>query len=93
MHVANFPLHRDLAGFDFEGTAVDSKLIHTLAQISFTDAGQNAVFVGRQGTGNTRLATAIGVTGITGHGKRVRFYSTVDRVNLLEQEKVQGKAG
>jgi DNA replication protein DnaC len=27
------------------------------------------------------------------HAKRVRFYSTVDLVNALEQEKVQGKAG
>ena len=30
--------------------------------------------------------------GITQHGKRVRFYSTVDLVNALEQEKAQGKA-
>ncbi len=42
MHAARFPVHRDLAGFDFE---------------------------------------------------RVRFYWTVDRVNALEQEKAQGKAG
>jgi hypothetical protein len=27
------------------------------------------------------------------HGKRVRFFSTVDLVNLLEQEKAAGKAG
>jgi DNA replication protein DnaC len=33
------------------------------------------------------------VAGITRHGKRVRFYSTVDLVNALEQEKAQGKAG
>jgi hypothetical protein len=45
------------------------------------------------GTGKTHLATAIGVSGITRHGKRVRFYSTVDLVNALEQEKAQGKAG
>ena len=45
------------------------------------------------GTGKTHLATAIGVAGITRHGKRVRFYSTVDLVNALEQEKAQGRAG
>ena len=39
------------------------------------------------------MATAIGVAGITRHGSRVRFYSTVDLVNALEQEKAQGKAG
>ncbi len=30
---------------------------------------------------------------ITRQGKRVRFYSTVDLINALEQEKAQGKAG
>jgi hypothetical protein len=44
-------------------------------------------------TGKTHLATALGVSGITRHNKRVRFYSTVDLVNLLEQEKASGKAG
>ena len=34
-----------------------------------------------------------GVKAITEHGKRVRFYSTVDLVNLLEQEKANGKSG
>ena len=51
------------------------------------------VFIGGTGTGKTHLATALGVSGITQHGKRVRFYSTVDLVNLLEQEKAAGKAG
>ena len=35
----------------------------------------------------------MGVNGITRHGRRVRFFSTVDLVNALEQEKAQGKAG
>jgi len=39
------------------------------------------------------LATALGISGIASHGKRVRFYSVVDLVNVLEQEKAQGKAG
>ena len=51
------------------------------------------MLVGGPGTGKTHLATAIGVAGITRHGRRVRFYSTVDLVNALEQEKAQGKAG
>jgi len=90
---AKFPLHRDLAGFDFDVSPVDRKLIGQLATLDFTDQAHNVVFVGGTGTGKTHLATAIGVSGITRHGKRVRFYSTVDLVNLLEQEKVQGKAG
>ena len=40
------------------------------------------------------LATiALGVAGITRHSRRVRFFSTVDLVNALEQEKATGKAG
>lgn len=35
----------------------------------------------------SHLATAVGVAGITQHGKRVRLYLTVDVVNALEQEK------
>ena len=93
MHAAKFPMHRDLAGFDFEGSPVDRKLIHTLAEMAFTEAGHNVVLVGGPGTGKTHLATAIGVSGITKVAKRVRFYSTVDLVNALEQEKCQGKAG
>jgi DNA replication protein DnaC len=93
MTAAKFPVHRDLAGFDFEASKVDAKLIHQLANMSFTEGAHNAVLVGGPGTGKTHLATAIGVSGITRHGSRVRFYSTVDLVNALEQEKAQGKAG
>jgi DNA replication protein DnaC len=93
MHAARFPIHRDLAGFDFEQSKVDKALIKELATLAFTDAAHNVVFIGGTGTGKTHLATALGVAGITQQGKRVRFYSTVDLVNLLEQEKAQGKAG
>jgi DNA replication protein DnaC len=93
MKSARFPLHRDLAGFDFEGTSVDQTLIKQLADLSFAEQAHNAVLIGGPGTGKTHLAIALGVAGITQHGRRVRFYSTVDLVNALEQEKAQGKAG
>jgi DNA replication protein DnaC len=93
MKAAKFPLHRDLAGFDFEATKVDQKLVKQLCTLDFTDTAQNAVLIGGPGTGKTHLATAIGVAGITAKGKRVRFYSTVDLVNELEKEKREGKAG
>lgn len=93
MHAARFPVHRDLAGFDFEQSKVDQKLIRQLADLSFAEEAQNVVFIGGTGTGKTHLATALGVSGITHHSKRVRFFSTVDLVNALEQEKAAGKAG
>ena len=43
--------------------------------------------------GKAHLATAIGVQAIEHHRKRVRFFSTVELVNALEQEKHQGKPG
>ena len=90
---ARFPVHRDLAGFNFEVSQVDRALVHKLADLSFTQDAQNVVLIGGPGTGKTHLATALGISGLTQHGKKVRFYSTVDLVNALEQEKAQGKAG
>ena len=93
MKAAKFPIHRDLAGFDFASSEVDETLVSKLATLEFADTAQNVVFIGGPGTGKTHLATAIGVAGITLRGLRVRFYSTVDLVNALEAEKAQGKAG
>ena len=56
MHTARFPIHRDLASFDFASAKVDEAIIQQ-------------------------------------HGKRVRFYSTVELVNTLELEKATGKQG
>jgi DNA replication protein DnaC len=93
MNAAKFPVHRDLAGFDFDASSADQPLIKELATMSFTETAQNAVFIGGPGTGKTHLATAIAVSGIALQGKRVRFYSTVDLVNVLEREMRDGKAG
>ena len=93
MSAARFPIHRSLADFDFSQSRVDESLIHQLATFDFTDAAQNVVLVGGTGTGKTHLATALGVAAIQQHGLRVRFYSTVDLVNMLEQEKAAGKQG
>lgn len=93
LHSAKFPVHRDLAGFDFAQSKVDQSLIEELAKLEFTEQAHNVVLIGGTGTGKTHLATALGISGITRYNKRVRFYSTVDLVNLLEQEKAAGKAG
>lgn len=93
MQSAKFPVHRDLAGFEFDQSKVERGLIDELAGMAFTEQAHNVVLIGGTGTGKTHLATALGIAGITQHGKRVRFYSTADLVNLLEQEKAAGKAG
>jgi len=93
MNAAKFPCHRDLAGFEFEVSPVDRTLIGQLSNLSFTEAAQNIVFVGGPGTGKSHLATALGVKAINEYGKRVRFFSTLELTNTLEQEKAAGKQG
>ncbi|MBV8047193.1 MAG: IS21-like element helper ATPase IstB [Paludibacterium sp.] len=93
LNAARFPVHRDLTGFDFSQSKVDEALISRLSGMEFTEQAHNVVLIGGTGTGKTHLATALGVAGIAQHGKRVRFFSTVDLVNALEQEKVAGKSG
>lgn len=93
MHVARFPIHRDLAGFDFDQAKVDRRQITSFATTTFTEQAENIVLIGGTGTGKTHLATAIGIEAVTRHNKRVRFYSTVELVTTLEQEKASGRAG
>ena len=45
MNAAKFPVHRDLAGFDFESSRIDRSLIEELSDLSFSEAAQNVVFV------------------------------------------------
>ncbi len=58
MATAKFPVHPDLAGFDFEVSPLDRKLVATLASCEFTAAAHNAVLVGGPGTGKSYALTA-----------------------------------
>ncbi|MDQ4419134.1 IS21-like element helper ATPase IstB [Sphingobium sp. DEHP117] len=93
LKVARFPAYRDLAGFDFASSEINEALVRQLHRCDFIDVADNVVLVGGPGTGKTHVATALGVQAIEHHRKRVRFFSTVELVNALEQEKAQGRAG
>ncbi|MDE8420543.1 IS21-like element ISRsp3 family helper ATPase IstB, partial [Klebsiella pneumoniae] len=51
------------------------------------------VLIGGPGTGKSHIATALGVQAVEHHRKKIRFFSTVDLVNALEQEKAANRAG
>jgi len=93
MNVAKFQAHNDLAGFDFAASAVAEGQVRDLHRCEFHDEAENIVLIGGSGTDKTHLATAIAVQAVIHHHWRVRFLSTMDLVNALEQEKSSGKTG
>jgi DNA replication protein DnaC len=93
MKAARFPAYKDLSGFTFAASEINEALVHQLHRCEFMDGAENIVLIGGSGTGKSHVATALGVQAIEHHRKRVRFFSTVELVNALEQEKVVSKAG
>jgi DNA replication protein DnaC len=93
MKAARFPAYKDLSGFNFAASEVNEALVRQLHRCEFMDAAENVVLIGGPGTGKSHVATALGIQAIEHHRKRVRFFSTVELVNALEQEKAQNRAG
>ena len=90
---ARFPSYKDLTGFDFGSSEINEALVRQLHRGEFMDRADNAVLIGGPGTGKTHVATALAVHAVEHRRKKVRFFSTIDLVNALEQEKAHGKAG
>jgi DNA replication protein DnaC len=93
MKAARFPAYKDLSGFDFAASEINEATVRQLHRCEFMDGAQNVVLIGGPGTGKTHVATAIGIQAIEHHRRKVRFFSTIELVNTLEQEKAKGKAG
>src|SRR5688572_12342263 len=90
MHVARFPLHRDLAGFDFDQAKVDRRQISGFATTAFTEQAENLVLIGGTGTGKTHLATALGIEAVTRseeHTSELQSQSNLVCRLLLEKKK------
>jgi DNA replication protein DnaC len=93
MKAARFPAYKDLSGFDFAASEINEATLRQLHKCEFMDGAQNVVLIGGPGTGKTHAATALGVQSVEHHRRKVRFFSTIELVNALEQEKAKGKAG
>jgi DNA replication protein DnaC len=89
MKSARFPAYKDLTGFDFAASEINEATVRTLHRCEFMESTQNVVLIGGPGTGKTHVATALGIQAIEHHRRKVRFFSTIELVNALEQ----GKAG
>lgn len=90
--IAKFPVHKNLDTFSFSDSQVNEQLIKDLYTGSFLEEPRNIILIGGTGTGKTHLATAVAIQCIR-LGKRGRFFSVIDLVNKLEQEKLSGRTG
>jgi len=90
--VARFPIAKDLDKFQFTESSVNEQQVRDLYNGNFLEQARNLIFIGGTGTGKTHLSIAIASHCIKKE-KRGRFFSVIDLVNKLEQEREQGKAG
>ena len=93
MKAARFPAYKDLSGFTFADSEINEAMVRQLHRCEFLEDAHNVVLIGGPGTGKTHVATALGVQAVEHHRRKVRFFSTIELVNALEQEKAKGKAG
>jgi len=75
---ARFPVHGDLAAFDFPASRADETLVRELHGAAFSETARNIVLIGGPGTGKTDLATTIGIEALRAHGRRVQLFCTVE---------------
>ncbi len=93
LKAARFPAYKDLAGFDFAASEINEALVRQLHRGEFIDGVHNVVLIGGPGTGKDACRDRARGPGRRAPSKKVRYFSTIELVNTLEQEKAKGKAG
>jgi len=87
---ASFPNLKGLADFNPEEVTFPANVnLETLSTLDFIAKRQNVMMLGSVGTGKTHLAIALGIKACEA-GSNVRFYRTVDLVNLLLEKHQAG---
>jgi hypothetical protein len=93
LKAARFPTVRTLEAFDFAAAPTLNKpLVLELARCDFVERRENLLLVGGPGTGQTHLATALGVEAC-GRGKRVWFYRVTELVTQLMEAREERQLG
>jgi len=92
LHLAKFPVDKDLDTFTFGDSPVNETQVRSLYQGSFLPMRSNVLLIGGTGTGKTHLGIAI-ARHLIQKGKKGRYFNVVDLVNQLEHEKLSGRGG
>ena len=80
---ARFPVHKELADFDFSYVSSLSKQrVLDLTRSAYIDKAEPVILVGNPGLGKTHVATGLALAACR-QGHRVRFYTTAGLVNEL----------
>ena len=93
MKSARFSAYTDQSDFDFATSEINEASVRQLHRCKYRGGAQNVVQILGSGTGTTHVATASGLQDNEHHRRKVRFFSTIELVNALEQERAKGKAG
>jgi DNA replication protein DnaC len=80
---ARFPVHKELASFDFSCVSSPSKQrVLDLARGTYIDRAEPIILVGNPGLGKTHVATGLALAACR-QRRRVRFYTAAGLVNEL----------
>jgi DNA replication protein DnaC len=93
LKAARFPTAKALDSFDFAAApSVNRPMVLELMRCEFVERRENVLLIGGSGTGETHLATALGVEACA-RGKRVRFFRVTELVTQLMEAREERQLG